>query len=76
MQVVYLNLGQLPVFFLLVRLQVSPPVSPVLVWVGGPALSSRAMAVFTLTFAENKVVLRVRSSFGMTDWHISSVQLI
>ena len=63
-------------FFLLVRPQVSPPVGPVLVRVGGPALSSRAMAVFTLTFAENKVVLKVTSSLGMTDWHISPVQLI
>ena len=75
-QVVHLNQGQLPVFFLLVRLQVGPPLGPVLVWVGGPALSSRAMAVFTLIFAENKVVLRVTSSLGMTDWHISPVQLI
>ena len=32
------------------------------------------VTVFTLTFAENKVVLRVRSSLGMTDWQMNSVQ--
>ena len=68
------NQDQLHVFFLLFRPQVSLPLGSALAS-GGVALLFQAakVTVFTLTFAENK---RVRSSLGMTDWQMNSVQFI
>ena len=61
-------------FFLLFRPQVRLPLGSALAS-GGVALLFQAakVTVFTLTFAENK---RVRSSLGMTDWQMNSVQFI
>ena len=71
------NQGQLHVFFLLSRPQVSLPLGPALAFGGvAPLFQAAKVTVFTLTFAENKVALRVRSSLGMTDWQMNSVQFI
>ena len=42
-------------------------------WGGPVSFCVRAVAVFTLTFAENAVV---SSSLGMSDWQINAVHLI
>ena len=71
------NKDQLHVFFLLFRPQVSLPLGSALAS-GGVALLFQAakVTVFTFTFTENKVALRVKLSLGMTDWQMNSVQFI
>ena len=45
-------------------------------WGGPVSFCIQAVAVFTLTFAENEVVKKVRSSLGMSDWQINAVHFI
>ena len=71
---VHFNQGQFPAFFLLLRPLVSLPLG-IALSSGGVALLFQAakVTVFTFTFTENKVALRVKLSLGMTDWQMSSV---